>query len=297
MLDRLFESYLKWLDAESAVHPGAVMASMIGILILIVALTIVYVWLFRQLIKLNKKVFKGIEKKRGKSVTLQFVQAMVTLGLVIVLIVIPLGGDRLAQSLLGSTAVVAAVVGFAAQGVIKDMCAGLLLSIYKPFDVGDRIEFEDGTAGIVESLTLRHVVIISLDTVRVIIPNDKANTMQVINYSHADIPRSIILKYPVSYDTDPDEARRVIFDTVCASPNTLNCKPDGASPGNKFSRGVYFLELADSAIVMGVTVYYEASHPTERIKDEINTAVFNALKERGIEIPYMYVNVVNVYQK
>ncbi len=52
---------------------------------------------------------------------------------------------------------------FWGQGImpeaVKEMFAGLQISIYKPFDVGSRIEFEDGTAGVVESMTLRHVVI------------------------------------------------------------------------------------------------------------------------------------------
>ena len=293
LITLLFDRLFKWLVKLANTSPGLFFAALGGLLALIVFFIIAYIWVIRQLLKLNKKMFRKIENKRGKSVSLQFIQAMVTLGLLIVLVVIPLGGDQIAQSLLGSTAVVAAIVGFAAQGVIKDMCAGLLISIYKPFDVGDRVEFEDGTAGIVEALTLRHVKIITLDTVRAIIPNDKANTMKVINYSNGDIPRSMILKFPVSYDTDPEEAKRVIFETVCASPNTLNVLFDPENPVNMYSRAVYFNELADSALIMAVTVYYSVAHPSEKIRDEINTAVFNALKDNNIEIPYTYINVVN----
>ena len=47
----------------------------------------------------------------------------------------PLGGQQIANSILCSTAVVAAIVGFAAQDAIKDMFAGLQISIYKLFDV------------------------------------------------------------------------------------------------------------------------------------------------------------------
>ena len=55
---------------------------------------------------------------------------------------------------------------------------------------------------------------------------------------------------------------------------------------------VYFLELADSALIMAVTVYYKPTTPTEVIKDDINSRVFMAMQEAGIEIPYAYTNVV-----
>ena len=55
---------------------------------------------------------------------------------------------------------------------------------------------------------------------------------------------------------------------------------------------IYFIELADSALIMAVTVYYESNVAGERRKDDINTRVFTALEENGIEIPYNYTSVV-----
>ncbi|MCR4590380.1 MAG: mechanosensitive ion channel family protein [Lachnospiraceae bacterium] len=128
-------------------------------LIAIVVLLALYVALFLLLLKIKNRVIKHFEKKNGRSLTLQFIEKLITIALVVYFVVLPLGGQQIANSILGSTAVVAAIVGFAAQDAIKDMFAGLQISIYKPFDVGSRIEFEDGTAGVVESMTLRHVVI------------------------------------------------------------------------------------------------------------------------------------------
>ncbi|MBR6089592.1 MAG: hypothetical protein IKP86_06640 [Anaerolineaceae bacterium] len=55
---------------------------------------------------------------------------------------------------------------------------------------------------------------------------------------------------------------------------------------------VYFLELSDSALIMSVTVYYNHETRTESVRDNINTSVFTAMAENGIEIPYNYMNVV-----
>lgn len=261
------------------------------ILLFVVLFVMAYVFFVFLILKLNKRIFNNIEKKKGNSITIQFLQKAVSLAIIVILFVLPMGGQRLAQSLLGSTAVVAAVVGLAANDVIKNMFAGLEISIYKPFDVGSRIMLEDGTAGIVEKLTLRHVVLVLIDTTRLIVPNSKANSAKIINYSYAEtVPRSVEVRFPISYTSDIDKAKEIIRKTICESPLTLN--EDKYSEKDPKTRSVYFLELKDSALILAATVYYPLSTRTEVVKDEVNTSVFKALKEGGIEIPYNYVNVV-----
>lgn len=263
-----------------------------GITVLLILLGIA-LWLFVAIgiLKINKKIFARLEEKKGNSITLQFLQKAIALGIIVVFFVLPMGGEQIARSLLGSTAVVAAVVGLAANDVIKNMFAGLEISIYKPFDVGSRIMLDDGTVGIVEKLTLRHVVLRLIDTTRVIIPNSKANSASIINYSYADnVPRSFDVRYPISYEADLDKAKEVIRKTICECPLTLNRDKFTITDPN--SKSVYFLEIQESALLLGATVYYPYELRTEVVKDEVNTAVFKALKDNNIEIPYNYVNVV-----
>ena len=258
-------------------------------LITTIILLLLYIGFFLLLLKIKKKIFTKLEKRNGKSLTLQFVERVVTVTLIVIFIVLPLGGKHIARSLLGSTAVVAAIVGFAAQEAVKNMFAGLQISIYKPFDVGSRVEFSDGTTGVIESLNLRHVVVSLLDTTKAIIPNSSANSMKVISYSYGDVPRSATFKFPVSYDCDIDKAKEIIRKTICDCPLTLNeDKYDKSIPN---SRCVYFLSLEASALIMGATVRFPSHYKSEVVKDEINTAVFKALKAGGIEIPYNKVDV------
>ncbi len=251
----------------------------------------VYILLTYFILKLNKAIFKRIEKKRGNSITLQFLQKAIALLLIAVLVVLPLGGKQLAKSLLGSTAVLAVIVGLAANEVLKDMFAGLEISIYKPFDIGSRIMLEDGRAGIVEKLTLRHVVLRLIDTTRVIIPNSKANQSIIVNYSYAEhVPRSFDVRFGIGYNSDIDKAKEIIRQTICDCPLTLN--KDRYKEDDPNSKSVYFLEITDSAIILGATIYYPHELRTEVVKDEVNTRIFKALCDNGIEIPYNYVNMI-----
>ena len=270
--------------------PGIVPLSLMVVLafLIVIALYILFTYL---MLKLNKAIFKRIEKKKGNSITLQFLQKAIALLLIAVFVVLPLGGKQLAKSLLGSTAVLAVIVGLAANEVLKDMFAGLEISIYKPFDIGSRIMLEDGRAGIVEKLTLRHVVLKLIDTTRVIIPNSKANQSIIVNYSYADhVPRSFDVRFGIGYNSDIDKAKEIIRQTICDCPLTLN--KDRYKEDDPNSKSVYFLEITDSAIILGATIYYPHELRTEVVKDEVNTGIFKALCDNGIEIPYNYVNMI-----
>ena len=192
--------------------------------------------------------------------------------------------------MLGGTAILSAVLAFAAQDTIRDILAGLMLSINKPFEIGDRIELSDGTAGIVEDMTVRHIVLRGIDTLRFVIPNSKINEMLVKNYSYHSEIRSINFRFSVGYDSDVELAKQVIFDAIKESDLTV---PKPNPTGIPVYSPVYFIEFADSALIMTVTIYYTKMYPTEVVKNEINTKVREALINNGIEIPYNYVTVVN----
>ena len=292
MKESIFKVVLDAISSSVGDEPIAVQMITIAIIFVIMLVVIaVYILLFLVFMKLNKKIFKKLRSKKGNSITLQFMEKVVAVILAMVFIVIPLGGGKIAQSLLGSTAVIAVVVGLAANEVLKDMFAGLEISIYKPFDVGDRIMLEDGRAGIIEKLTLRHVVISLLDTTRLIIPNSKANSMNIINFSYdSKVPRSLEVRYPISYDSDVDKAKEIIRKTICDCPLTLN--EDKYNPDDSNSKSVYFLKMDESSLIMGATIYYPHGVRTEVVADEVNTRIFKALEENGIEIPYRYLNVV-----
>ncbi len=292
MIDFLFQTLPEIMQnvfkSEDEVELSVVVAVVIITLLLIIGLYILFVYL---ILKLNKKIFKSIEKKRGRTITLQFLQKAISLAIIVFVVVLPMGGKRLAQSLLGSTAVVAAVVGLAANDVIKNMFAGLEISIYKPFDVGSRIMLDDGTVGIVEKLTLRHIVMRKIDTTRIIVPNSKANSAIIVNYSYDyDVPRAMDVRFNIGYDTDIEKAKEIIRKTICDCKFTLN--EDKYDENDPKSRSVYFLGINESSLEIGATVYYSFDLRTELVKDEVNTEVFRALKENNIEIPYNYVNVL-----
>ncbi len=285
-LSQRFKDYVSSVDTPLE----AVLLVIVTILVVVImiAALIFITWL---LFRLNTRFFNYLKKKQGNSLKLQFLERIVQVVIVVFAMILPLAGDGFRQSILGSTAVMAAVLGFAAQDVIKDVLSGLQISFYKPFEVGDRIEFEDGRAGVVEKITMRHVVLADLDTLKIVIPNSKINGSTVFNYSAAPrVDRSVIFRFPVAYNSDIKKAKEVIAAAIQESPYT--CGRKTGAKGEEQYGPVYFLSVADSALIMAVTVYFKKSTPTEVVKNDINTRVFEALHANGIEIPYNYMNVL-----
>ena len=280
-------------DLQELFNLGTILSYVIaalGIVLFYLVIFLISYFLWRLVQKVNHRIFLKIEEKKGRSMSLEFLERLISIAITFFFLIAPFNWDDIGDSIFGGAAVLTAVIGFAAQDVIRDILAGVQISMYKPFDIGDRIEAEDGTMGVVENITMRHVVIKRIDTVRTIIPNSKINGLSVLNYSYADVPRSVLLKYPVSYTSDIEKTKQVIRQVVMDSPLTI---PGMHMPDGSLDYApVYFIELADSALIMSVTVYFDYNWRTEQVKDDVNTSVFRALAENGIEVPYNYMNVV-----
>ncbi len=259
-------------------------------ILLYAALIVLGYFLWKLIQKANHKIFQKLEEKNGRSMSLEFLEKLISFVITFFFLILPFNWDDIGDSIFGSAAVLTAVIGFAAQDVIKDILAGIQISIYKPFDIGDRIETSDGSAGVIEKITMRHIVIKRIDTIRIVIPNSKMNELTVLNYSYEDVPRSVMLRYPISYKSNIEKAKQVISQVIQDSPLTIPGKQ--TADGSMAYAPVYFIELTDSALVMSVTVYFNQGTSTESVKDSLNTTIFQSLVANGIEIPYDYLNVV-----
>ncbi|MFL5902085.1 MAG: mechanosensitive ion channel family protein [Solirubrobacterales bacterium] len=111
---------------------------------------------------------------RSTKTRLRFLRRLLILVVFLVLVAIALAQftelKRLATGILASTAVLAAIIGFAAQHTIGNMIAGVQLAISQPIRIGDRISFEE-VNGRVTDITLSYTYVNPGDGTAVVIPN------------------------------------------------------------------------------------------------------------------------------
>ena len=255
----------------------------------IIAIILVLMW---TAVRINHLVFRQIQKKRS-GLHLRFFERVITRVILVggtILAFSMYGGfESIWKTMLGGTAIISAVLAFAAQDIIKDILAGLMISLYKPFEIGNRIELEDGTAGIVTDITMRHVVLKSIDSQFLIIPNSKLNSMSIRNFSYQSGYRSLQFDFHIAYGSSAEQAMEVIRQAIIESEYSL--------PGKQTENGtdygpVYFTAYENSSLRLTTTVWYDDKSPTEVVVSDINMRVNRALIENGIEIPFSYINIV-----
>jgi small-conductance mechanosensitive channel len=126
---------------------------------------------------------------RSTKTRLRFLRRLAILAVFLVLAAIALSQftelQQLATGILASTAVLAAIIGFAAQHTIANMVAGVQLAISQPIRIGDRISFEE-VEGRVLDITLSYTYVDPGDGTAVVIPNQLLVEGIVHNLSTAD---------------------------------------------------------------------------------------------------------------
>jgi small-conductance mechanosensitive channel len=126
---------------------------------------------------------------RSTKTRLRFLRRLLVLVVLLVLLGLALAQftelKRLATGILASTAVLAAIIGFAAQHTIGNMVAGVQIAISQPIKIGDRICFEE-VEGRVTDITLSYTYVNPGDGTAVVIPNQMLVDGIVHNLSTED---------------------------------------------------------------------------------------------------------------
>jgi small-conductance mechanosensitive channel len=146
-------------------------------------------------------------RSREIDTRLRFVRRLVYAAILLLGIALALsqftGVSRLAASVLASGAIVAAVIGFAAQRTLGNFVAGVMLAVTQPLRIGDWITLDDAH-GVVEDVRLNFTILRTPSEARIVIPNEKIasgvlrNDTLVVDAVALDVS----LWLPLAADTD-----------------------------------------------------------------------------------------------
>ena len=164
-------------------------------------------------------------------------------------------------------------VGLALQGSLSNFAAGVLLIVFRRFEVGDLIEAA-GVFGHVEEIHPLTTAVITLDNKVVIIPNAHLTSGNLTNYSTRGKLR-VDLVVSVAYDADSDQVKRVITEALRQDPHILK---DPAPT-------VAVLDLAESSVKFAVRPWVRPEHYIP-IRFSVYERVKKCLDAEGIKIPF-----------
>lgn len=167
-------------------------------------------------------------------------------------------------------------IGIGLQKQVSNLISGVILLLDKSIKPGDVIEVGP-TFGWVNKMNARYVGVTTRDNKELLIPNDDFVTNQVINWSHSAREVRMEVKFGVTYNCKPREVRELAKE--CASrPERVVKNPEPVC---------HLIEFGDSSVNFALRFWIrDPENGVTNVKGQVLLELWEALEEKGIEIPY-----------
>jgi small-conductance mechanosensitive channel len=187
-----------------------------------------------------------------------------------------MGIDLTAIAVLGGALGVG--IGLGLQQIAANFISGIILLVEGQTTVGDYVELDGGEKGTIVKMTARACVLETFDGKWIVVPNEHFITSRVINYSDAGSANRYEAEFSVSYDTDINRVPEIIEKAVGALPFVL-ATPDGPD--------CELTGFGESSVDFTVEYWVNGiDDGKNKYKSPVLFAIWNALKEEGIEMPF-----------
>jgi small conductance mechanosensitive channel len=175
--------------------------------------------------------------------------------------------------LLAGLGIAGFVVGFALQDTLSNFASGLMILVYRPYDVGDAIE-AGGVIGSVSQMNLVSTMIMTFDNQLLVVPNNKIWGDVIRNITHQQT-RRIDMTFGIGYSDDIAKAERVLTEIVTSHEKVL----EDPAPMIRLH------ELGDSSINFVVRPWSQTADYWEVYWD-VTREVKRRFDAEGISIPF-----------
>ncbi|MBI4748735.1 MAG: mechanosensitive ion channel [Acidobacteria bacterium] len=195
----------------------------------------------------------------------------------VVLVTMKVSGVQLG-SLLVTSALLTAVIGFALQETLGNLVAGITLQIQEPFDVGDWVQLDGHEPlGEVTEINWRATKMITLDRVEVTIPNGVLAKNSILNYTKPTnvARRNIYILVP--YRIPPRKVHEAILKILPEIPEVLTDPAPSV---------VTYRFLESGMVEYWVRFFITAFHRRDIIDGNVRDRIWYALERADVDHPY-----------
>jgi len=229
--------------------------------------------------KLTSLAKKLLEKANWDATLIKFITNLIYILLLFVVLIISLqtlGIDTTSfVAILGAATL---AIGFALKDNLSNFAAGVMLLIFRPFEVGHFVE-AGGASGVVEEIGVFNTTLRTGDNKVIYVPNSSIVGGSITNYSVKDT-RRIDLVIGVSYEDDLKKVKEVLWDILNSDERILKDPPPTVAVS----------ELADSSVNFVVRPWVKSSDYWPVYFDLLET-IKTRFDQEGITIPYPQLDV------
>ena len=213
----------KYLDLGSLVT--SLSSQLISLCLRILAAILIF-YIGKFIINKIYSVTRAIMVRKGfdRSLT-SFLLSFIKITLLFLLIITVIGVLGIeTSSFIAIFASAGVAIGMALSGTLQNFAGGVLILMFKPYKVGDYIEFGE-LKGTVKEIQIFNTVINTYNNDRIIIPNGGLATSSLKNFS-AEPYHRLEWRVGISYGDDVDTARKVALDILAADPRIVHTDAD-----------------------------------------------------------------------
>lgn len=186
--------------------------------------------------------------------------------------------------MLAGAGIGAIAIALAAQEILGNILSGAIITVDKPFKVGDRIQY-DKFFGDVVTIGPRSTRIKTLDAQIVTIPNSKLTSNVIVNYAQPDPQMKVRIPFSVAYGSDIKKVKRILLEIAHEAREKTSWVIPEPAPS------VYFLEFGESSLNGQLLLYTNNYDLIWDVQDYMNTRIDERFREEGIEIPFRQVDI------
>jgi len=201
--------------------------------------------------------------------------------------------SSIVQTIIAGSGILALAISLSAQESLNNIISGMFITLFKPFEVGDRVTLVDNAiTGTIEDITLRHTIIKTFTNTRIIVPNSVINKGIIENSNIVDSRASSFVDVWVAYESDIDMAMRIMAAIIGNHPlfwDTRSEEEKATLPKVK----VYVRELGSSGIALRASMWTKTVNENFDACSDVRLQIKKAFDSVGIEIPYTKYTVLH----
>lgn len=165
-------------------------------------------------------------------------------------------------------------VGMALQGSLSNFAGGVLILLFRPFEVGDYIDSQNGSSGTVEKIDLLYTALSDANGIKIYSPNGTLANSVIKNFTKISARRFDFV-VGIGYDDNIKVAKEVILDILNAEEFILKTPAPTVFVGS----------LGDSSVNLTVRGWVSPDQFWDT-NNSLQEKIKIAFDKKGISIPF-----------
>jgi len=260
----------------------------LAIVLATLAVTAIAAWIVGRV--LDSALARYIDRHRTDEISVRFFRRLVIAGIYLIGASVALTHipefKTLGQSLLAGAGIITVVGGLASQQVLSNLISGLLIILFRPFKIGDRITVNNIWTGVVEDITLRETILRDFENNRVVVPNSVVSNQVLVNANHTDDRVCKFIEVGIGYGASVDRAMAIMSEEIKNHPLHIDNRTREQIDRDDPVAPVRVISLGSSSVNLRGWAWAENSADGFAMQCDLLESIKARFDAEGIEIPF-----------